>query len=183
MKLRTVLIMVAALIALGVAFYFSSRPEPVVPAEPQYFVWDVEMDELQTMSIRLLREEMSEAWVKHEDRYWYFDEPDGPKVNMDRWGGGIPLLLSGPGANRRISEGATDEQLEIYGLTNPAMRIDLTLQNGDTVNIELGDSTPDRQAYYIRLIDSRNIYTVDYTWHDVLKRLVTDPPYPKPDEE
>ena len=183
MKLRTVLIMVVALIVLGVAFYFSSRPKPVVQQEPQYFVWDVEMDELQTMSISLLSEQLSEAWVKHEDRYWYFDIPDGPKVDMQRWGGGVPLLLSGPGANRRLTEEVTDAQLEIYGLVDPRMRIDLTLENGDTINIELGDFTPDRQAYYIRLVDSPNVYTVDYTWHDVLSRLVTEPPYPKPAQE
>ena len=95
MKLRTILIMVGALIVLGVAFYFSSRPEPAEPVEPQYFVWDVEMDELQTMAIALPRDDMRESWVKHEDQYWYFDEPDGPKVDMQRWGGGVPLLLSG----------------------------------------------------------------------------------------
>ncbi len=178
MKLRTVLILAAALIVLGVAFFFSSRPKPVTPVEPQYFVWDVEMDELQTMEISLPRNNMSEAWVKHEDKYWYFDEPDGPKVDMQRWGGGVPLLLSGPGANRRLAEDATDEQIEIYGLNNPAMRINLTLEDGTSINIELGDSTPDLQAYYIRLVDSRSVYTVDYTWRDVLTRLVTEPPYP-----
>ncbi len=178
-KLRTVLILVAALIALGVVFYFSSRPGPVVQAEPQYFVWDVEMDELQTMEISLPRRGMGEAWVKHEDQYWYFDEPAGPKVDMQRWGGGIPLLLSGPGANRRISEEATDEQIESYGFAEPSMLIDLTLENGDVINIEVGDSTPDFQNYYIRLVDSRNVYMVDYTWNDVLTRLVTEPPYPK----
>jgi hypothetical protein len=182
-KLRTVLIMVVALIALAVAFYFSSRPKPVVQEEPQYFVWDVEMDELQTMQISLIPTAQSETWVKHEDRYWYFDVPDGPKVDMQRWGGGVPLLLSGPGANRRLTEEVTDEQLKIYGLEDPRMLIHLTLENGNTIDIELGDGTPDRQAYYIRLAGSQNIYTVDYTWHDVLARLVTEPPYPKPDAE
>jgi hypothetical protein len=32
-----------------------------------------------------------------------------PKVNMKRWGGGIPLLLSGPGAERLITSEATDK--------------------------------------------------------------------------
>ena len=183
MNLRTILIMVGALILLGVAFYFSSRPEPVEPVEPQYFVWDVEMDELQTMAINLPKDDMGESWVKHEDQYWYFDMPDGPKVNMQRWGGGIPLLLSGPGANRRLTGDATDEQIEIYGLADPLMRINLTLENGKSIDIEVGDSTPDGQFYYIRLEGQRNVYTVDYTWHDVLRRLVTEPPYPVPEEE
>ena len=183
MKLRTVLIMVAVLIALGVTFYFTRRPEPVEEVEPQYFVWDVDMDELRTMDISLPKLEMSESWVRHEDKYWYFDKPDGPKVDMQRWGGGIPLLLSGPGANRRIDEDATDELLEMYGFNDPAMLINLTLSNGKAINIEVADNTLTGEGYYIRLKGRRNVYTVDYTWFQVLARLVIDPPYPQPEED
>ena len=109
MKLRVILIMAVVLIALGVFFYFTSQPEPPEPVEPRPFVWSVEMEELQHMKISLPPEEKSEAWVKHEDRYWYFDYPDGPKVNMKRWGGGIPLLLSGPGAERLITADSTSD--------------------------------------------------------------------------
>lgn len=184
MKLRTVLIMVAVLIALGVVFVFvRQKPEPPPPETPRTFVWQIEMEEIEKISVSLPKQGKSEAWVKHEDRYFYFDEPDGPRVNMARWGGGIPLLLSGPAAVRRIAEHATDEQLEIYGLDDPGMRIDLTLDNRDTLRIELGDNTPDRQAYYIRRTDLKDVYTVDYTWYDVFERLVLDPPYPKPEKE
>jgi len=178
MKRRTILIMVVVLIALGAFFYFSNRPDPEPQPEPRPFVWDVEMDELQTMSITLPRKGMSESWVKGEDRYWYFDEPDGAKVDMKRWGGGIPLLLSGPAANRTIVETATDDQLEIYGFDDPQMRIELILASGESIDIEVGDRTPDGQGHYIRLADSGDLYIVDYTWFDVLERLVLDPPYP-----
>jgi hypothetical protein len=123
---------------------------------------------------------MSEAWTKHEDQYFYFDEADGPQVDRARWGGGIPLLLSGPAAARLIAGQATSEQLEVFGLDDPNMRIDLTLKNGRTFRIVLGDSTPDRQGYYIKRTDSEDVYTVDYTWYHVFERLVLDPPYPKP---
>ena len=182
MKLRTILIMVVVLVALG-GLYISSRPKPAPPKEPRPFVWKVEMDKLKTIAISLPHAGKSEAWVKHEDRYWYFDEPDGPKVNMKRWGGGIPLLLSGPAANRHITENATDEQLSIYGLDDPQMRIQLTLENEDSINIEVGERTPDHQAYYIKLRNSRDLYTVDYTWYNVLERLVLAPPIPVPEEQ
>jgi hypothetical protein len=183
MKLRTILIMVAVLIALGITFYFVSQPEPPEEVEPQYFVWDVDMDELRTMDISLPLFEMNESWVRHEDKYWYFDEPDGPKVDMQRWGGGIPLLLSGPGANRRIAEEASDELLEEYGFDNPVMLINLTLSNGRAISIEVADNTLTGEGYYIKLKDRKDVYTVDYTWFQVLARLVIDPPYPKPEEE
>lgn len=178
MKLRAILIMAAAVIALGAVLFVTTRPKPPVTEKPRPFVWSVEMDQLKTMAISLPHAGKKEAWVKHADEYWYFDAPNGPKVNMKRWGGGVPLLLSGPGANRLIAENGTDDQLKIYGLADPQMRIRLALEDGAVINIDVGDSTPDRQAYYIRLADSRAIYTVDYTWYGVLERLVLDPPYP-----
>jgi hypothetical protein len=184
MRLRTVLIMVSVLIVLGVVFVFLRRkPEPPQPETPRTFVWWIEMEEIEKISVSLPRQGKSQAWVKDEDRYFYFDEPDGPKVDMTRWGGGIPLLLSGPAAARSIAEQATDQQLQMYGLHDPTMRIELTLDNGDTLGIEIGNSTPDQQAYYIRRVDSKDVYTVDYTWYEVLERLVLDPPYPEPEEQ
>ena len=102
---------------------------------------------------------------------------------MKRWGGGIPLLLSGPGAERIIADNATDEQLEMYGLVDPKMRIDLTLENEDNINIEVGDSILTGQARYVKLIDSGDVYTVHYTWYEVLERLVLEPPYPEQQEK
>ena len=183
MKLRTILIMAAALIALVVVFFIVSRPAAPPPEELRPFVWKIETDELRKIAITLPKEGKSEVWVRHDDQYFYFDQPDGPKVNMRRWGGGIPLLLSGPGANRLIAEEATDEQLKVYGLDDPKMRMALTLDNGDTINIEVGDRTPDQKSYYIKHVGSRKIFTVDYTWYDVLERLVLAPPYPEPDEK
>ncbi len=183
MRVRTILVMAGILVALGVYFFISSRPEPEPRPEPRPFVWSVEMTELKTIAINLPSEGKSEAWVKHEDKYWYFDKPDGPKVDMQRWGGGIPLLLSGPGAERLIAENATDEQLEMYGLKDPQMKINLTLENEHTISIEVGDPTPAGQARYVKLVDSRDVYSVHYTWYDVLARLVFEPPYPEPEEK
>ena len=183
MKFGVIIVMVVVLAALGVVYYVTSRPAPPVLEEPRYYVWDVEMDELQKMAIRLPHRGMGESWVKYEDKYWYFDEPDGPKVDMKRWGGGVPLLLSGPGANRLLTREATDEQIEVYGLADPLMLIDLVLEDESTINIEVGDSTLDGANYYIKLVNSRNIFTVDYTWYYVLERLVLEPPYPKSEEE
>ena len=182
-KLRAILILVVVLAVLYPIYREVSKPVPPPREEPRPFVWYVEMDELARMEIRLPPLELLEAWVKHEDRYWYFDQPDGPKVNMERWGGGIPLLLSGPGANRLIAEDATEEQLEIFGLTEPTVEIELTLDTGEIIDIILGDATPDGQGYYIKLLESADVYTVDYTWFGVIARLVLDPPYPVPEEE
>ncbi len=178
MRQRTLLVMAGVVVVLGVAFFLTSRPRPAAPQKPRPYVWLVDMEDLQTMAISLPREGMREAWVKHADKYWYFDRPAGPRVDMQRWGGGVPLLLSGPGANRLITESVTEAQVRIYGLADPRMRIHLTLADGKAIDIDVGDATPDGSASYIRLAGAKDVYTVDATWCDVLERLVRDPPYP-----
>lgn len=178
MKLRSILILAGVAAALGVAYYFSSRPEPAPRPPPRRFVWHVDMLELARMTVALPRLGLEETWEKHEDRQWYFAGLGGARVDSDRWGGGIPLLLSGPASNRLIAEDATGEQIEVFGLDQPQMAIGLTLDNGETLDIIVGDATPDRRNYYIQRVGSADVYTVDYTWYDVLERLVTDPPYP-----
>ena len=182
MTLRTISIMSGILAALA-ALYFFSRPQPesVPQAESRQFIWSVGMQELKHLTIMLPAEGKSQTWVKRQDRYWYFDRPGGPRVDLKRWGGGIPLLLSGPGAERLITSEATDKQLEIYGFTNPRMKMALILQNGDAIRVEVGYKTLDGRAYYIRQINSKAVYTVDHTWYDVIERLVLDPPYPEPE--
>lgn len=183
MKLRLILILAGAAAALAVVYQFSSQPQPPPRPEPRPFVWNVEMTELARMSIALPRRGLQQAWEKHSDRQWYFAEPDGAPVDPQRWGGGIPLLLSGPGANRRVAEDAAAGQITRFGLSDPQMAIELTLDDGGTVSIAVGDATPDRRSYYIRRAGAGDVYTVDYTWYDVLARLVTEPPYAPAAEE
>ncbi len=183
MRRRALLIMAAVLAVLAIGYVASRRPEPATQARPRAFLWSVEMDELKRIVISLPPQRGSEAWVRRDDEYWYFDEPGGPRVDMKRWGGGVPLLLSGPAAQRSIAGDANDEQLAVYGFGAPAVRIELTLENGRAVKAEVGDRTPDGAASYIRLLGSRDVYTVDQSWVDVLERLVREPPYPRPPDK
>ena len=77
------------------------------------------MDTLQKVTISLPKTNQSESFVKHpDDKEFYFDVPNGPMVDNKRWGGGIPLLLSGPGAIRLILQNATPAQLHNMVLTH-----------------------------------------------------------------
>ncbi len=183
MRLRNILILLVILLALGGYFYFFNKPEPAPPPEPQLYVWLIEMDEIQHIEIRLPHEDKSEAFikVKEEDKFpWYFDDPQRSNVDVERWGGGIPLLLSGPGAVRVIAENATQEELAEFGLTQPRMKITLTLENGDILNINIGDWTPNGNAFYIQVPGSNAVCLVDYTWYNEMERLVKEPPYAPP---
>ena len=183
MELKSIIALAVMLSASVILYYYTSQTEPPTPSKPRPIVWDVDIEELAKIEISLPAQRKREAFVKHEDRYWYFDHADGDKVNMKRWGGGIPLLLSGPGAERLITDNASNKQLNIFGFLKPSMEINLTLENKKIIKIEVGDRTPDTLGFYIRLHHAKYIYTVHETWYHVLKRLVLEPPHPDPGEK
>jgi hypothetical protein len=183
LRLRSILILLVILLGLGVYFIFFNKTEPPPEEEPRVFLWRIEMDEIQHIVIRLPREDKSEAFVKIREGNkfpWYFDDPQRSAVDVARWGGGIPLLLSGPGAERVLAKNVTEEKLAEFGLAQPQMEITLTLENGDILNIIIGDRTPDGDTFYVQGPDSNDVALVNYTWYEVLERLVREPPYTPP---
>ena len=177
MKLRAIIGLAVVLAIVGVVYLAINKTTPTTPTQPRPYIWDFEMDALQKISLTMPKLNQSVSFIEHDDRYYYFDVPNGPKVDMTRWGGGIPLILSGPGADRLLFQNATDANLAECGFNTPTISITLTLNDDKVYNIDVADATPSGGAYYIRLTDTRDIYTVDYSWYDVVARLVTDPPY------
>ena len=188
MKLKAILILVAILAVAGTTYYFVSRPKAATQPDAKHFVWNFDMDELQSVTFTLPKAGnggLTESFVKHPDNQeFYFDVVNGPEVDNQRWGGGIPVLLSGPQANRLILQSANETQLQQYGL-DPAIKplnmdIKLTiLVGGAPVGYEVyvGDSNPDSSYYYVRLAGNTDVYTVDKSWYDVLADIITNPPY------
>ncbi len=192
MKLKAILILVAILAVAGTTYYFVTRPKPVPQPDAKHFVWNFDMDELQNVTFTMPKTinpesklPLTESFVKHPDNQeFYFDVVNGPEVDNQRWGGGIPDLLSGPQANRMILKTATEAQLQQYGL-DPAIKplnmdIKLTILVANApvkYEVYVGDSNPDGSYYYVRLAGNTDVYTVDKSWYDVLADIITNPPY------
>jgi hypothetical protein len=186
LKTQNILILLILLLITGGLFYFINMPEAPETAEVQQYVWMIEMEEIEHIVIDLPREEKTESFIKisEEDKFpWYFDDADNSPVDSERWGGGIPLLLSGPGADRVIAEDTTPEKLAEFGLANPQMIITLTMESGKVMTIYVGDSTPNNAFYYVQAPSTNDVALVDYTWYDILARLVNEPPYAPVEEE
>ena len=186
MNTRNIIILLVILIAVGGLYYFLSRPEPPPLKEETIYVWLIDMDEITHIVIELPDEGLKQSFIKipQGDQFpWFFDDAENSDVDTARWGGGIPLLLSGPSVARIIAEGATEEQLATFGLTEPSMRITLTLADGKVMNIEVGDKTPDGNNFYVKAPNRNDIATVDVLWYDVMERIVKEPPYAPPPEE
>lgn len=179
MRLKNIIILLAILVVLGGVYLIVSQPEAEDSAEPTVYVWTISADEMEHIEVSLPHQDMSQAFIKitgDEGYAWYFDDEERSEINPDRWGGGITLLLEGPGADRVIATDATDEQLATYGLDDPSMIITLILSGGRTMVIKLGDTTISGN-YYVQAPGTNAVATVDYYWYDVMERLVTDPPY------
>jgi hypothetical protein len=182
---RNITILFVLLAVLGGAFYYVSRPKPAAPVQPKEYVWSIEQDTIQRVTLSLPQENppLSQSFimVREGDKFpWHFDDANKSPVDSQRWGGGIPLLLSGPGADRVISENTTAEKLALFGFSNPKMVISLELNDGHKMEIDVGDRTPDGSNYYVKAPGTTAVATVDYTWYDVLSKLVINPPYAPP---
>ena len=185
MRKRSILALLAVLVILGGVYFVVSNLTVSEPPEPTIYVWDVEDSDLTHIVISLPRQDLSQAFIKipHDDQFpWFFDDPEHSPVDAERWGGGIPLILSGPSADRIIAERASPDLLARYGLAEPSMVIDLTLADESTLTINVGDVTPNGMNYYVKAPYSTAVATVDFTWYDVLASLVTNPPYVAPKE-
>lgn len=176
-------IVLLGLLAAAALVYVLLRPgtdrdhpsDGVLPA-----LWSFEFRDLVRVAIDLPGAGQQQAWVKREDSQWYFDHPNGPRVSQGRWAGGVPLLLSAPRPERRITGDQSEPPpMQPYGLADPRMVIDLLVRPDRSLRIVVGDPTVDGQAYYIMHSESSAVYTIDHTWVAVLTRLVLDPPYPE----
>lgn len=179
MRLKNIIILLAVLVVLGGVYLIVSQPEAEDSTEPTVYIWTISADEMEYIEVSLPQQDMSQAFIKisdDESYVWYFDDEERSEIDPERWGGGITLLLEGPGAGRVINTDATDEQLATYGLAEPSMIITLILSDEHTMVINFGDSTLNGN-YYVQAPGTNAVATVDYTWYDVLERLVTEPPY------
>ena len=177
MKWRFLAILGAVAVGLAAVVALTSRPTEAEPVEKRPRIWSFDMRDLWRVEIRF-EDGSGEAWIRDEDYVWYFDRPGLPRVDTDRWGGGVAFLLSGPGASRRISDGVLPEDLEIFGLDPPHMSIHL--EHGadrEVIDLAIGDQTPDTVSYFVQMVGTETIYTIDYTWYDIMEGLVRDPPY------
>jgi hypothetical protein len=182
LKTRNIIILVIVLAVLGGVYYAVSRPKPATPVTPREYVWDIDQDGISRITISLPRENLSQSFIRitNGDKFpWFFDDAAHSPVDSDRWGGGIPLLLSGPGADRVINRDASPQKLEEYGITNPKMLITLELNDNTVMKIAVGDATPDGSNYYVKAPDFNGVATVDASWYQVLEKIVKDPPYAK----
>ncbi|MBW2092172.1 MAG: DUF4340 domain-containing protein, partial [Deltaproteobacteria bacterium] len=136
-------------------------------------IWSVEEKSIEKIDMRLPAEKKSVSFIIGPDEYWDFNEPNRPPVDLKRWGG-IVLLLTGPQSRRLVAQKMGNPS--DFGLDRPQLIINLGIRDKDDLEIHVGDSTPNGDAFYVRVKGSDQLYMVDQTWMEVMTRLVREPP-------
>ncbi len=178
MRRNSILVLLVIFIALGGVWYYMRVPKPADKTEKPY-AWAVDMDDLKGIEIALPKESGSPgvSFIKLPDETWRFNDAKQSQINPERWGGGIPLLVSGPRADRIIYPNAPQFKLQEFGLTEPTMLVTLLLKNERSIKIAIGDATPNVGNFYVQVPNTSDVATVDYSWYSVVERLVKEPPY------
>lgn len=174
LRVSLVLVIAACWIAIGASIVVKQLGETERAEQPPFF-FTLSPDDLRHISIS--SEENSTSWHFREDeRRWYFDDEKDVPTNLYRWGG-ITQLLGGPRSQRELKKTIDDPAL--YGLDNPKLSITVRLRDDRELTVEMGNLTPDGGAHYASQSGYEELYTVDYSWGDVMLRLVDEPPYPE----
>ena len=174
LRFSLVLIIVLSYASIGAAVFIDGDFGETDAADLPFF-YTVSSEDLRTIAIR--HGDVEQSWSQRvSERRWYFDGMQDIPADLNRWGG-ITTLVGGPKVARTLEESIDDPAL--YGLDNPGTEITLTLRDGDTRTLQLGNLTPDGEANYARMVGFSQLVLVDYTWGQVLNRLVDEPPYPQ----
>lgn len=170
-RFSMVLILILVLVGGYVGLY-ELRKAPPREDEPPW-IYNVNMQDITRIAVT--HQGATQAFVHQEDGWHFADEPD-IKVDRNRWGG-IVLILMGPQSQRLLSDTIDDPGK--YGLVEPSTEVYLELLERRTVEIDLGDKTPDGESYYAKIKGYPQLFLIHSSWGQVLNRLVTEPPYPQ----
>lgn len=182
MRIRGLLIAALVLAVLGGAIYWSNRakkaeeskPSPDAPPK----ILTLEAAQIQQIEIR--RAGAEPVILKRQDSGpWTMTTPPQFPVDQDAAGGMVTTLTSLT-ADRLVEEKPSD--LAEFGLANPALEIVVTLKDGKTRRLLIGDETPTGYGWFAKLADEAKVYSLasynksslDKTARDLRdKRLLT----------
>lgn len=163
---------VAVVIVAGFYLVLNDDDGPGQPAPPPA-VWVYAINGADIEEVIVRHGASRERYFKVDQDWFLNRDGESQLVAPDRWGAGVPLLLSGPSANRvlNVSEGVLGE----YGLASPAGEIGMLLRGDRRMRVLVGDLTPDGKQHYVRLAGRMEVSLVPTSWADLLLALATDP--------
>lgn len=143
------------------------------PTGPPPALWVYAVDEADIEEVTVRQAAFQEHYIKTGLNWFLVRGEESLLVDPDRWGAGVPLLLSGPSANRVFN--VLDDGLVEFGFTSPKGEIEMSLRGERRFHVLVGDTTPNGKQHYVRLAGRSEVSLVPASWVTLLLALATDP--------
>ncbi len=180
MSIRTTLVLLVVLVALGVYVFWSGtdtdQPDPdgvIDTATDTISVLD--LDPATIRAITVTETDGETVQLEQEEGEWIIAMPALGPADSQRveW---VVDDLANLKATRIITP--TDADLSPYGLDAPQHTITLAGEEGVLARLQLGDVNPGGNAVYVQRDDDPTIYLVSDFTFDSARRWLTTPPLP-----
>jgi hypothetical protein len=172
MRLRGLLVAAAVLAALLGALYWSNHHSsnadtPVkTSADAPTKILSLSQPEITMVAIHRKGDPPVDL-LRNSSGAWQITSPKALAADQDSVSS-VVSALSSLNAERLLEDKASD--LRAYGLSDPAVEIDVTAKNNKTQKLLIGDQTPSGNAFYAMLVGDPRLFTVaSYTKSSVDK--------------
>jgi hypothetical protein len=160
MRIRGLLVAVAALALLGGAVYWSNRSKPAgadkAAADTTIKLLSIPDSQIRKLEIRKTGGETTVVEMG-KDGKWQITAPKPLAVDAEAMTSMLSTLAS-LSADRVVEEKTPD--LSQYGLGAPALQVLVTKKDGQSKTLAIGDQTPTSSGYFARVEGDPRIYTI-----------------------
>ena len=158
MKPTGLLIAVVVLAALAGAVIWSNKKQAAKAKEPSTTSAKiVSIPDDQIKEIRLKKASGDSVDLRRENGKWAIAEPKALPADSDAMSS-LTSTLSSVTADTTVEDNATD--LASFGLANPSLDVQVTKKDGKTVDLLIGDDTPNNSGAYAKVANDPHVYTV-----------------------
>ncbi len=176
---RRITIGVVVLFALlgGYIWYTFLRQDapPVTPQTPEptaILFLNFEFDKAQTLQVRDVKNNQTTRVVRDGDK-WKMEQPAQGEAFLSRVDD-LVFNLARVTATRKLNPQA---DLAQFGLNPAQYETIVTLQDGTTFTILLGNENPEGSAFYASKNGDAGVYLIDTSVGETIREFVTMPPY------
>lgn len=178
MDRRITLVFVALLVVLGgyiwYTFLRADAPPLVAPTPAPTTILFLSLDQTKVQAVEVRDVKNNQATrVVRDGANWKMEQPKQGEADATR----IDDLLfdfARLEANRKLE---TPGDLAGFGLNPPQYQVNLSLEGGTPVTIQIGNENPDGTHLYAMKNGDAAVYLVDSSQREQIEKFVSAPPY------
>lgn len=172
--MKQLLISALVLAGLGGAIWWSNKQEDAKKGQPDSkagpTILALNEDDIRGVEVQR-KGESPTVLVRDEAGKWTMTAPEKIAADMQVLTG-ITAGVRSVGSERVVDE--KPSQLESYGLQPPAVSLKLTMKDGKTHTLRVGEQTPDKSGAYAMLDGDPKLYTIAAYSRDAYSKSAMD---------